>query len=75
MSGSVLDNEPILVASQVTRRFGGLVAVNKVDFTIPERSIVSPHRAERRRQDHVLQRPPGRHRPDRRRAWSSSAGG
>jgi len=41
MSGSVLDNEPILVASQVTRRFGGLVAVSKVDFTIPERSIVS----------------------------------
>jgi branched-chain amino acid transport system ATP-binding protein len=41
MTGSVLDNEPILVASQVTRRFGGLVAVNKVDFTIPERAIVS----------------------------------
>jgi branched-chain amino acid transport system ATP-binding protein len=40
MSG-VLDNPPILVADQVTRRFGGLVAVNKVDFTIPERSIVS----------------------------------
>ena len=41
MTGSVLDNEPILVASQVTRRFGGLVAVNRVDFTIPEHSIVS----------------------------------
>jgi branched-chain amino acid transport system ATP-binding protein len=41
MTGSVLDNEPILVANQVTRRFGGLVAVSKVDFTIPERSIVS----------------------------------
>jgi ABC-type branched-subunit amino acid transport system ATPase component len=38
---AVLQNEPILVANQVTRRFGGLVAVNKVDFTIPERSIVS----------------------------------
>jgi branched-chain amino acid transport system ATP-binding protein len=41
MSGDVLSNEPILVARQVTRRFGGLVAVNKVDFTIPEHSIVS----------------------------------
>ena len=40
MSG-VLDNPPVLVADQVTRRFGGLVAVNKVDFTIPEHSIVS----------------------------------
>ena len=40
MSG-VLDNKAILVAKGVTRRFGGLVAVNKVDFTIPERSIVS----------------------------------
>ncbi|HEX5825932.1 MAG TPA: ABC transporter ATP-binding protein [Candidatus Limnocylindrales bacterium] len=38
---SVLDNPAILKATQVTRRFGGLVAVNKVDFTIPERSIVS----------------------------------
>jgi branched-chain amino acid transport system ATP-binding protein len=40
MSG-VLDNTPILIAKQVTRRFGGLVAVSKVDFTIPERAIVS----------------------------------
>ena len=28
-------------AAGVTKRFGGLVAVNKVDFTIPEGSIVS----------------------------------
>jgi branched-chain amino acid transport system ATP-binding protein len=40
MSG-VLDNQPILVARGVTRRFGGLLAVSHVDFTIPERSIVS----------------------------------
>lgn len=40
MSGP-LDNPPILVARGVLRRFGGLVAVNGVDFTIPERSIVS----------------------------------
>ena len=31
----------LLVADKVTRRFGGLVAVNEVDFTIPEGSIVS----------------------------------
>jgi len=33
--------QDILVAEKVTRRFGGLVAVNEVDFTIPEGSIVS----------------------------------
>jgi branched-chain amino acid transport system ATP-binding protein len=32
---------PILTASKVTKRFGGLVAVNTIDFDIPERSIVS----------------------------------
>ena len=31
----------VLEASGVTKRFGGLVAVNNVDFTIPEKSIVS----------------------------------
>lgn len=31
----------ILVAKKVTKRFGGLVAVNAVDFEIPEKSIVS----------------------------------
>jgi branched-chain amino acid transport system ATP-binding protein len=31
----------LLAANQVSRRFGGLVAVNAVDFTIPEGSIVS----------------------------------
>jgi ABC-type branched-subunit amino acid transport system ATPase component len=31
----------VLNATKVTKRFGGLVAVNSVDFTIPERSIVS----------------------------------
>ena len=33
--------EPILVAEEVRKEFGGLVAVNDVDFTIPTRSIVS----------------------------------
>src|SRR5919202_3594755 len=32
----------LLEASGVTKRFGGLVAVNKVDFTLEERSISSP---------------------------------
>ncbi|MGZ9221877.1 MAG: ABC transporter ATP-binding protein [Anaerolineales bacterium] len=32
---------PILTANKVTKRFGGLVAVNAVDFEIPEKSIVS----------------------------------
>ena len=31
----------ILEATKVTKRFGGLVAVNAVDFNIPEKSIVS----------------------------------
>lgn len=31
----------ILTAKKVTKRFGGLVAVNSVDFEIPEKSIVS----------------------------------
>ena len=36
-----MSEKQILVAEKVTRRFGGLVAVNEVDFTIPEGSIVS----------------------------------
>ena len=32
---------PILTAAKVTKRFGGLVAVNRVDFEIPDKSIVS----------------------------------
>jgi branched-chain amino acid transport system ATP-binding protein len=31
----------ILHAIKVTKRFGGLIAVNNIEFTIPERSIVS----------------------------------
>src|SRR5512143_841729 len=31
----------VLHATRVTKRFGGLLAVNNVDFTIPEGSIVS----------------------------------
>ncbi|HEV2902417.1 MAG TPA: ABC transporter ATP-binding protein [Gaiellaceae bacterium] len=32
---------PILVAEKVRKEFGGLIAVNDVDFTIPEGSIIS----------------------------------
>ncbi len=35
------DSKILLRASQVTKQFGGLVAVNKVDFTIPRNTIVS----------------------------------
>jgi branched-chain amino acid transport system ATP-binding protein len=31
----------VLVAENVTKRFGGLVAVNNVDFRVPEKSIVT----------------------------------
>jgi branched-chain amino acid transport system ATP-binding protein len=31
----------LLEATRITKRFGGLVAVNNIDFTIPENSIVS----------------------------------
>jgi ABC-type branched-subunit amino acid transport system ATPase component len=31
----------VLLAERITKRFGGLVAVNNIDFTIPERAIVS----------------------------------
>ncbi|TML43327.1 MAG: ABC transporter ATP-binding protein [Actinobacteria bacterium] len=33
--------DPLLVADNVRKEFGGLLAVNDLDFTIPERSIVS----------------------------------
>jgi branched-chain amino acid transport system ATP-binding protein len=35
------DAAPILEALAITKRFGGLIAVNDVSFTIPRRSIVS----------------------------------
>ena len=31
----------VLRAEQITKRFGGLIAVNKIDFTIPAQGIVS----------------------------------
>src|SRR4051794_40589759 len=40
-STTALDAPLLLEARQVTKQFGGLTAVSNVDFTIPERSIVS----------------------------------
>ena len=34
-------SEPLLIAEKLRKEFGGLVAVNDVDFTIPEGSIIS----------------------------------
>ena len=36
-----MPNRNILEATNVTKRFGGLVAVNRLSFAIPEGSIVS----------------------------------
>src|SRR3954452_13860778 len=40
-TGSVGEAELLVKARGVTKRFGGLLAVNKVDFDIPRGSIVS----------------------------------
>ena len=41
LTGQVPDDQLLVRARQVTKRFGGLVAVNAVDFDIPRGSIVS----------------------------------
>src|SRR5436190_10643867 len=38
---AVLNGKDLLAAQGITMRFGGLVAVNDVDFTIPRGAIVS----------------------------------
>jgi ABC-type uncharacterized transport system ATPase subunit len=45
----------LLVAERVRKEFGGLLAVNDLDFTIPRARIVSLIGPERRRQDDLLQ--------------------
>ena len=35
------DGAPVLAAEGITKQFGGLTAVNDVDFSVPERGIVS----------------------------------
>jgi branched-chain amino acid transport system ATP-binding protein len=41
MSDETPQNDDLLVAAAVRKEFGGLLAVNDLDFTIPRRSIVS----------------------------------
>jgi branched-chain amino acid transport system ATP-binding protein len=41
LTGAIPDDEVLVRARGVTKRFGGLVAVNSVDFDIPRTSIVS----------------------------------
>ena len=45
----------LLDVTGLRKEFGGLVAVDDVDFAIEEGAIVEPDRPERRRQDDVLQ--------------------
>jgi len=40
-TGAIPDDQILVKARGVTKRFGGLLAVNKVDFDIPRTSIVS----------------------------------
>jgi branched-chain amino acid transport system ATP-binding protein len=40
-TGAILDDQLLVKARGVTKRFGGLLAVNSVDFDIPRTSIVS----------------------------------
>ena len=41
LTGAIPDDQILVKARGVTKRFGGLLAVNKVDFDIPRTSIVS----------------------------------
>ena len=47
--------DPLVVTRKLRMEFGGLVACNDVDFTVPRGSIVALDRPERRRQDDLLQ--------------------
>ncbi|UDY22433.1 ABC transporter ATP-binding protein [Nocardioides sp. Kera G14] len=40
-AATAVEAPPALVASNISVTFGGLVAVNKVDFIVPEKSVVS----------------------------------
>ena len=45
----------VLEIQNVTKRFGNLVAVRDVSLDVGEGRVARDHRAERRRQDHLLQ--------------------
>ena len=42
-------------ARALTKRYGGLIANNDIDFSVRPRRAARHHRPERRRQDHLLQ--------------------
>ena len=48
-------SEPVLRTEELTKRFGGLTAVDNLSFSLAGWRLACHHRAERRRQDHVLQ--------------------
>ncbi len=49
------DAEPMLQLSGVSRRFGGLLALNEVALNVHRGTILRRHRPERRGQDHAVQ--------------------
>ena len=59
-------SDALLQTNLLRKEFGGLVAVDDVDFTVPDALDRQPHRAERRGQDDVLQHAHGRLQADAR---------
>ena len=58
----------VIVVEALRKEFGGLVAVNDVDFVVPARQGRLADRPERRREDDVLQHADRRLQADRRAA-------
>ena len=58
------ETAPVLRTEGLTIRFGGLTALNDVNFEVQPRGNPRHHRPERRRQKHVLQLPDRRAAPD-----------
>ncbi len=54
---AVMSATPIIVARGLTRRFGGLVALENVDLDVPRGIVQAHHRTERLRQNHAAQCP------------------
>ena len=48
-------SEPVLRTDGLTKRFGGLTAVDNLSFSLAGLAAARHHRPERRRQDHLLQ--------------------
>ena len=58
------DNAIALSVNGLTKRFGGLVAVDNISFDLPAAAPQRHHRPERRRQDHAVQSDHRRDPPD-----------